>query len=75
MDKEIFTAYVRPRIYITSLVISVDKKDLVEKVQWVATKIVPEIKESSYKERTAAMILPKLKRRRRRADIITSFKF
>lgn len=52
------------------------KKDieLIEKVQMRATKLVPELKDLSYEDRLRQLKLPSLVHRRRRGDMIQTFK-
>ena len=47
---------------------------MVEKVQRRATKLIPELKELTYVERLKKLKLPSLVHRRRRGDMIQTFK-
>ena len=45
-----------------------------ERVQRIATKMVPELKDPTYEERLKEMHLTTLKERRERGDLITIYK-
>ena len=52
------------------------KKDIrkLERIQRVATKMVPELRELTYEDRLKEMGLPTLQDRRERGDLITLYK-
>ena len=81
LDRSIFVilykALVRPHLEYASTVWSPRLKrerDIIERVQRRATKLVPELKEKPYTQRLRILNLPTLEFRRRRADIIQTFK-
>ena len=81
MDKEMMrklvTTIIRPRLEYAQVVWSPYKKKHIrklERLQRIATKMVPEMKEMTYEERLRAMDLPTLERRRERGDLIQIFK-
>lgn len=80
MDKKIFRKYLqhRPKLQYKSQVWLPHMKkhvDIIEKVQWRATKFTSEIKELSYKDRLAVIILAILEERQKRGNMVTTFKF
>ena len=82
MSKEAFLVlyktYVRPHleycVQVWSPYLQRDK-DVIEKVQRRATKIVPELRNLSYEERLVQLKLTTLENRRVRGDLIEVFKF
>lgn len=81
LDKEIFTllykALVRPHLEFASCVWSPQhkyNKDAVEKVQRRATKLVPGLYNLSYSERLQELNLETLEFRRRRADMLETYR-
>ena len=50
-------------------------RNLIERVQRQATKMVPEIKHLEYEERLKRMDLPSLRYRRVRGDMIDTYKY
>ena len=77
MMKNIITSMVRPKLEYAAVVWAPHKKKhtrKIERIQRVATKMVPELKDLSYEERLEAMSLPTLQERRVRGDLITMFK-
>ena len=66
-----------PRLEYAAVVWSSNaKKDMrkLERIQRVATKMVPELKELTYEDRLKEMGLPTLQDRRERDDLITLYK-
>jgi len=81
MDKYLFlklyTALVRPHVEFANVIwYPYLKKDIIsiEKVQKRATKLVPNLRNSSYEERLKELKLPSLAHRRIRGDAIQTFK-
>ena len=81
MDKEMMrklvTTIIRPRLEYAQVLWSPYKKKHIrklERLQRMATKMVPEMKDMTYEERLRAMDLPTLERRRERGDLIQIFK-
>lgn len=75
--KTLFSAYVRPHLEYAAVIWSpYNKKDkkILENVQRRATKLVPRIRNWSYKDRLAVLGLPTLCERRKRGDLIQLFK-
>ena len=76
MMKKILTSMIRPRLEYAAVVWSPHaKKDIrkLERIQRVATKMVPELREQ-YEDRLREMGLPTLQDRRERGDLITLYK-
>lgn len=78
MDKEmcntLFTSYIWPNFQYTTQVWSLHikkYKDLIQKIQGRAAKIVPEVRQLSYRTRLKAINLPTMEEKR----IILAFKF
>lgn len=77
MMEKIITTMIRPRVEYAAVVWSPHlKKDIrkLERVQRIATKMVPELKDLTYEERLKEMGLPTLQDRRERGDLITMYK-
>ena len=77
MLKKIFTTMIRPKLEYAAVVWSPSKKKHIrklERIQRIATKMVPELKELTYEERLKEMKLPTLEERRERGDLITIYK-
>ena len=77
MMKKIFTTMIRPKLEYAAVVWSPYKKKHVrklERIQRIATKMVPELRELTYEERLNEMNLPSLEDRRERGDLITVYK-
>ena len=77
MMKRILTSMIRPRLEYAAVVWSPHaKKDItkLERIQRVATKMVPELSELTYEDRLREMGLPTLQDRRERGDLITLYK-
>ena len=81
LNKEVFTllykALVRPHLEYASCVWSPLLKrdqDAIERIQRRATKLVPELRDLPYITRLQQLDLPTLKYRRRRADLIETFR-
>jgi hypothetical protein len=78
MLKQLFIGLVRPHLEYANVVWAPQyKKDekIIENVQRRATKLVPELKHLEYEQRLEALSLPSLSYRRRRGDLIETFKF
>ena len=81
LDKEIFTllykALVRPHLEFASCIWSPQhkyNKDAIERVQRRATKLVPGLYNLSYSERLSELKLESLEFRRRRADMLETYR-
>ena len=77
MMKKILVSMVRPRLEYAAVVWSPHlKKDIdkLERIQRIATKMVPELKELTYEDRLKEMGLTTLQVRRERGDLITLYK-
>jgi len=77
MMRKLITALIRPRLEYAGVVWSPHKKKHVKKIerlQRMATKMVPELAEMTYEERLRAMDLPSLEQRRERGDLIQVYK-
>ena len=81
LNKEVFTllykALVRPHLEYASCVWSPLLKrdqDAIERIQRRATKLVPELRDLPYNTRLQQLELPTLKYRRRRADLIETYR-
>lgn len=77
MMKNIITSMVRPKLEYAAVVWAPHKKKDIrklERIQRVATKMVPELKDLCYEERLERIGLPTLQERRVRGDLITMFK-
>lgn len=81
MDKQLFNqlykALIRPHLdYGDSIYFPITKKNkrIVENVQRRATRLVPELQNMSYEDRLRQLNLPTLNYRRKRGDIIQTFK-
>ena len=77
MMKKIITTMIRPRLEYAAVVWSPHmEKDIkkLERVQRVATKMVPELRDLTYEERLKEMELPTLQVRRERGDLIMMYK-
>lgn len=74
---KIYKAYIRPRLEFCSSVWQPYYQkdiDMIEKVQRRATKIVPSIRNFEYNKRLDLLNLPLLEQRRKRGDLIDTFK-
>ena len=77
MMKKLLVTVIRPRLEYAQVVWSPYKKKHIkklERLQRMATKMVPEIRELTYEERLRAMDLPTMEKRRERGDLIQIFK-
>ena len=77
MMKKLLVTVIRPRLEYAQVVWSPYKKKHIkklERLQRMATKMVPEIRELTDEERLKAMDLPTLEKRRERGDLIQIFK-
>ena len=77
MMRKIITTMIRPKMEYAAIVWSPYKKKHVkklERIQRMATKMVPELEELSYEERLKEIKLPTLEQRRERGDLMTIFK-
>ncbi len=77
MIKKILTTVIRPKLVYAEVVwCSYKKKNInkLERIQRIATKMVPELKYLSYKDRLKEMQLTTLQERRERGDLITVYK-
>ncbi len=77
MIRKIITTMIRPKLKYASVVCSPQKKEIrkLERIQRIATKLIPEISNITYKDRLREMDLPTLEQRRERRDMITLYKF
>ena len=76
--RQLFTAIVRPHLEFANVVWSPRYKreeEMIEKVQERATKCIPGMKNLSYEDRLKVMKLPSLKYRRKRGDLIETYKY
>ena len=76
--KNIYVAYVRPKLEYAAPVWNPHLKKHIQKLERVqrhATRMVPELRDLSYGERLKELDLPTLEQRRERGDMITVFKF
>ena len=74
---KLIVAMIRPRLEYAAVVWSPHKKkDIhkIERIQRAATKLVPGLRDLSYKERLQRLNLPTLEDRRERGDLITVYK-
>ena len=77
MMKKIIVTLIRPKLEYASVVWSPHrKKDIykLERIQRIATKMVPELRNLEYMDRLKEMELPTLEERRVRGDMITLYK-
>ena len=77
MMRKIIATMIRPKMEYAETVWSPYKKKHVkklERIQRMATKMVPELEELTYEERLREINLPTLEERRERGDLITIFK-
>ena len=77
MMKNIIASIIRPKLEYAAVVWAPHKKKDIkklERIQRVATKMVPELKDLSYEERLKEIGLLTLQERRARGDLITMFK-
>ena len=77
MMKKLITTMIRPRLEYAGVVWSPHKKKHIkklERLQRMATKMVPELSGMTYEERIRAMDLPTLEQRRERGDLIQVYK-
>ena len=77
MMKKIIMTMIRPKLEYAETVWSPHKKKHIrklERIQRMATKMVPEIERLTYEERLREMKLPTLEARRERGDLITIYK-
>ncbi len=77
MLSKIISTMIRPRLEYAAVVWSPHLKkhiNKMERVQRIATKMIPELKGLKYEERLERLGLPTLKERRERGDMITMFK-
>ncbi len=76
MMKKIITTMIRPILEYAFLVRSSHKKEVkkLERIQRIATKLVPEIMNMAYEDRLREMEMPTLEERRERGDMITLYK-
>ena len=78
MRRKIITTVIRPKLEYAEVIWSPLKKKHVlklERIQKIATKMVPELEDLPYEERLKEMHLTALKERRERGDLITIYKF
>ena len=76
--KRLFVALVRPHLEFSNVAWSpklAKDKNLIERVQRRATKLVPELKHLPYEDRLKRMKLPSLCYRRARGDMIEVYKY
>ena len=77
MMKKIITTMIRPKLEYAAVTWSPHCKKHVsklERIQRIATKIIPELADKSYEGRLKELNLPTLEQRRERGDLITLFK-
>lgn len=77
MMKKIITTLIRPRLEYAAVVWpSRKKKDIrkLERIQRIATKMVPELLNLSYETRLGELGLPTLKERRERGDLMALYR-
>ena len=77
MLRTLIVSIIRPRLEYAAVMWSPrHKKHIVklERIQKMATRMIPELKELSYEERLERLRLPTLSRRRQRGDMIEMFK-
>ena len=73
----IYKALIRPHLEYGNIIWSPNLKKhsiALEKIQRRMTKLIPGLKDKSYQERMKILNLPSLKHRRRRGDLIETFK-
>ena len=73
MMKKLISTIIRPRLEYAGVVWTPHKKKHIkklERLQKMATKMVPELEGMTYEERLQAMNLPTLEQRRERGDLI-----
>ena len=78
MFKDIYLAYVRPKLEYAAPVWNPHLKKHIQKLERVqkhATRMVPELRDLSYRERLRVLNIPTLAERRERGDMITVYKF
>lgn len=77
MMRKLIVTMIRPRLEYAGVVWSPHKKKhirKIERLQRMATKMVPELAGMTYEERLRAMDLPTLEQRRERGDLIQTYK-
>ena len=77
MMKKIIVTMIRPKLEYAAVVWSPHKKKnitKIERIQRIATKMVPELTNMTYEDRLREIGLPTLEQRRERGDLITLFK-
>ena len=77
MMKKLISTIIRPRLEYAGVVWTPHKKKHIrklERLQKMATRMVPELKGMAYEERLKAMDLPTLEQRRERGDLIQVYK-
>ena len=77
MMKKLITTMIRPKLEYAGVVWSPHKKKHIkklERIQRIATKMVPELAGLTYEERLRVMNLPTLEQRRERGDLIQVYK-
>ena len=77
MMRKIITTMIRPKLEYAEVIWSLYKKKHVlklERIQKIATKMVPELEDLTCEERIKEMHLTTLKERRERSDLITIYK-
>ena len=75
--KKLIVGLIRPRLEYAAVVWSPHKKKnikRVERIQRVATKMVPSLRDRTYEERWEILELPTLEKRRERSDLIAVFR-
>ena len=77
MLRELIVSMIRPRMEYAAVVWSPHLKkhiNKIERVQRMATKMIPELRELTYEERLEKLQLPTLHERRERGDLIAMFR-